>query len=138
MDIDKEDRRSVRRDVIVCLRVALFIATAFSCWVLAVHLMRGNRPFEKLETSLRAVVLLYFALAILLGPLVGLLLPLARRGQVGAALVGTIAAFALYAMTLVTLEGFAWLTPRAALFLLGVALFFGVPVGLAYRRIFDN
>ena len=85
-----------------------------------------------------AVVLLYFAAAILLGPLVGLLLPLARRGRVGAALVGTIAAFALYAMTLVTLEGFAWWTPRAALLLLGFASFLGVPVGLAYRRIFGT
>lgn len=138
MDFDTEERRSVRRDVIVCLRVALFIATAFSCWVLAVHLLRGNRTFERLETSLGVVVLLYFAAAILLGPLVGLLLPLARRGQVGAALVGTIGAFALYVMALVTLEGFAWLTLRAALLLLGFASFLGVPVGLAYRRIFGN
>ena len=138
MSSDQEQRRSVRRDVIVCLRVALFIATAFSGWVLAAHLLRGNRTIEKLETTLGAVILLYFAAAILLGPLVGLLLPLARRGGMGAALVGTIAAFALYAMTLVTLEGFAWWTPRAALFLVGFALILGVPVGLAYRRIFGD
>jgi len=138
MSLGQEQRRSIRRDVIVCLRVALFIAAAFSTWVLVLYLFRGNRPFERLETSLGAAILLYFTAAILLGPLVGLLLPLARTGDMGAALVGTIAAFALYTMALVALEGFMWWTPRAALFLLGFALLLGVPVGLAYRRMFGD
>ena len=137
-DPDGEGRRSVSRDVLVCLCVALLIAAAFSGWALASYVFRGNTPFEKLETTLGAVILLYFAAAILVGPLVGLLLPLARAGGAGAALVGTIAAFALYSMTLVTLEGFTWWTPRAALFVLGFALLVGTPVGLAYRRIFGD
>ncbi|MGH9242246.1 MAG: hypothetical protein ACRD3G_29720 [Vicinamibacterales bacterium] len=138
MDFDKEERRSVRRDVAVCLGYGLLIATGFSVWVFVLYLRRGGAPFEKIETTPLAVMLLYFCAAILVSPIVGLLLPVARAGRSGAALVGTVAAIPFYAMARITLEGFTSWTLGDALVILILALFVGVTVGLAYRRIFGN
>jgi|RhiMethySRZTD1v2_1073278.scaffolds.fasta_scaffold1413962_1 hypothetical protein len=135
---DTEPRRSVRRDVIVCLWWGLFIATGFSVWVVGLYLRRGAAPFEKLGTTLWAVILLYFCAAIVVGPFVGLLLPLARANAAGAALVGTVTAIPIYGMAAVMLEGFRGWTLSKALALLVIALLFGVPVGLAYRRMFSD
>jgi hypothetical protein len=130
--------RSVRRDITLCTSVALFIATAFSGWVLAVHFFRGDGPFERLGTSLGATVLLYFSAALVVGPVVGLLLPVARAGRAGAALTGTVAAVPLYAMGLVTLEGVRPLTLRDAVIVLLLAGLVGAPVGVVYRRMFGG
>ena len=138
MDFDNEERRSVRGDVAVCLGYGLLIATGFSAWVVTVYLRSGNAPFEKVGTTLWAVILLYFCAAILIGPIVGLLLPLARTTRSGAALLGIVAAIPFYAMARITLEGFTSWTLGDALVILILALFVGVPVGLAYRRIFGN
>lgn len=124
--------------MIVCLCAGLFIATGFSVWVLGLYLFRGNTPFEKLGTTLGAVILTYYCAAILIGPLAGLLLPLARAGRPGAALVGALTAVPLYAMVLITLEGIPSWTPRTAFVILVPALFVGVPVGLVCRRMFDG
>ena len=58
MDRGKEESRSVRRDVAVCLGWGLLIATGFSAWVVTVYLRSGNAPFEKVGTTLWASILL--------------------------------------------------------------------------------
>jgi hypothetical protein len=131
------DRRNVRRDMVVCVRLALFIATTFSAWVFVLYLTGGDDRFDRLGTSIGAVILLYFCAAILLGALVGILLPLARAGRLGAALVGTVTAAGLYAMALVALNEVTW-TLRDAVVILGLALLLGPVVGIAYRSIFSD
>jgi len=116
--------------------MALFIAICFSAWVVVLFFRRGNAPFERLGTTFGGAILLYFCAAIVIGPLVGLLLPLARAGRLGAALLGTVAAFALYGMAISTLHGFTSWTIGKALGLLALAMFAGAPMGLVYKRLF--
>jgi uncharacterized membrane protein len=130
--------RGIRRDVLVSVSAAVAIAAMFSAYVLALHVFRGNEPFEQLETSVGKVILLYFSSAILVGLLVGLLLPFARSGQLGAALVGAVAAGALAAMTRVADAGFTGWGGRDVFVVVTYGLLLGIPVGLAYRRIFGD
>ena len=133
-----ESQRSVRRDVVLCLRIALVIATLFSAWVLAIYLFRGDLPSESLETTLARVILLYFCTAVLVGPLVGLLLPFARAGRLGAAIVGVVAGIGVYSMVSVAQAGIPLWTLDTALSILIPALLVGAPVGVVYRRIFGT
>ena len=138
LNVERQERRSVRRDIVVCLGWGLLIAMGFSIWVLALYLRRGSAPFENVGTTLWAVILLYFCAAILVGPIVGLLLPLARTTRSGSALVGIVAAIPFYAMARITVEGFTSWARGEAFVILVLALLVGAPVGLAYRRIFGD
>ena len=135
---ETERSRSVRSDMIVCAGAALFIATGFSAWVLALYVRRGDGPFGAVGTTPGAAILLYYSAAILIGPLVGLLLPLARASRLGGALVGATAALPLYAMVRIAREGLAPWTTAEIVGVVAAALLVGVPVGLAYRHIFRD
>jgi hypothetical protein len=80
----------------------------------------------------------YFSTAILAGVLVGLLLPLARAGRFGAAVVGHVAAGTLAATIKIADKGFTGWSGEDLVDILVYGLLLGVPVGLAYRRIFRD
>ena len=124
--------------MIVCAGAALFIATAFSAWVLTLYARRGSVPFDAVGTTPGAVILLYYCAAVVAGLLVGILLPLARANRWGAALVGIVAALPLYAMARVALEGFAPWTAVDTISVVGASTVVGSIVGLAYRHIFSD
>lgn len=131
-------RREVTRDVKLCILVGLCIATIFSAWVSLLFVMSGDAPFAKYGTSVAVVIFTYYGAALLIGALVGVLLPFARAGRAGAALTGIVAGMGFYASIQFALNGFSSWGPGDTFVVLVGGTLLGVPVGLAYRNIFRN
>jgi hypothetical protein len=68
----------------------LFIAAAYCAWVIAVYILRGSAPFDRLGITLRAALGTYVAVGIVGGLIVGLLRPL-TKWRPGAYFVGLVA-----------------------------------------------
>ena len=118
--------------------MGLLIATAFSAWVMLLFMLRGDAPFAKHGTSIAAVLGMYYTAAVIVGALVGVLLPLARAGRTGAALTGIVAGMALYGSVQFAFNGFSSWGPGDTFVVLFAGPLFGVPAGLAYRPIFRD
>jgi len=96
-------------NVRTALRWALVYATVYSVIVMVLALIRGTGPFEALGTSLLRVLAVYWGGALVVGAIVGLLLPLAQASTWGAMLVGGIAGLPIgCAVTLVTMPQAQW------------------------------
>lgn len=69
----------------------LLIACVYAAYAVGLYAFRGARPFERIGTSLPAVVATYLAGGVVAGGVVGALLPLARYlvGMVIVAVIGT-------------------------------------------------
>ena len=115
------------------LKMGAIIASAFSLYVVALYLMRGNGPFESLDTTLWASVLRYYIAGFVAGPIIGIVWPL-QSTRVGNGAVAGLGAFLVYTVAWMTQEGSPvkwslqdWAGPMA----LGVLFFFG---GIAFYR----
>ena len=109
------------------------MATAFSLYAFALYLVRGNAPFEKLDTTLWGTVMLYFVAGFVAGPIMGIVWPL-RRTRAGSGLVAGLGAFIVYTVAWMTQEGspLRWSTDDwAGPFLLAFLVFLG---GMAVYR----
>jgi hypothetical protein len=69
----------------------LEIAAVYCAWVLVVYALRGPRPFERQGVTLTTVLAFYVGAGAAAGALVGLLRPLAPRGEGSAYAVGLLA-----------------------------------------------
>jgi len=114
-------------------KMGAIMATAFSLYAFALYLLRGNAPFEKLDTTLWATVLMYYVAGFVAGPIIGIVWPL-RSTRVGNGAVAGLGAFLVYTVAWMTQEGSPlkwtledWAGPLA----LAVLSFFG---GMAIYR----
>ena len=80
------------------------MGTAFSLYALALYLVQGDAPFEKLDTTLWATVVRYYVAGLLAGPIMGLVWPL-RNSRGGSGLVAGLLAFIVYTVAWMTQEG---------------------------------
>ena len=122
----------------LCVLVGLGLATLFSAWVSLLFLLRGGAPFRKYGTSIGVVILTYYGAALLVGAVVGVLLPYARAGRTGAALTGIVAGVGFYGSIVFALNEFSSWGPEDTFAVLVAGPLVGVPMGLAYRRIFRD
>ena len=103
-------------------------------YVLVLYLRSGEAPFAAYQTTFVSTVLLYLSGGIVAGGIGGLLGPLGR-GPLWAALVGFAAAFPVaWAFAKFGIGEVTHPTLTALLTALGL----GIPVGLAYRRLFGD
>jgi len=105
---------------------ALWIATVFSAWVLALSLVRHawRFKFDDLEMTAAQIVAGYYAAALIAGSVVGLLRPL-LRWRIGTFVIGAIAGTLVYATIGLTMYGrneALWVTPVLGLATGGLAL----------------
>jgi hypothetical protein len=114
-------------------KMGAIMATAFSLYVFVLYLLRGNAPFEELDTTVWATVLMYYVTGFIAGPVIGIIWPL-RSTRVGNGAVAAVGAFLVYTVAWMTQEGSPlrwsledWAGPAA----LGVLFFFG---GMAFYR----
>lgn len=103
------------------------MATAFSLYVFAAYLVQGDAPFEKLDTTLWATVVMYYVAGLVAGPIIGIVWPL-RSSRAGSGLVAGLGAFLVYTVAWMTQEGSPlkwspgdWAGPLT----LGILFFFG-------------
>ena len=82
-------RQPTRRNVLLGLRLGLYLATLWSAVALFGYVVSGGRNLEKVGVSLPAAVVGYVAVGLLCGSLWGVCRPLARWWW-GAALLGFI------------------------------------------------
>ena len=80
------------------------MATAFSLYALALYLVQGDAPFRRLETTLWAMVLMYYVAGLIAGPIMGIVWPL-RTSRAGSGLVAGLLAFIVYTVAWMTQEG---------------------------------
>jgi hypothetical protein len=116
-------------------KMGAIMASAFSLYVISLYLMRGNAPFETLDTSLWASVLRYYVAGFVAGPIIGIVWPL-RVTRVGNGAVAGLGAFLVYTVAWMTQEGSPlkwsledWAGPLGlgVLFFLGGMIFFRPP-----------
>ncbi len=99
----------------------LWVATAFSGYVLIVSLLDGSTRFQRYGLSPWQIIATYYAAAVLAGVALGLLRPL-TDGRLGAYLVGVLIGFSVYGAIGVSMYG---LTGKVA----GIAAICGLLVG---------
>jgi hypothetical protein len=118
----------------VGVRWGLVAATLFSAWVTVVAVSGSPDAFTKVGVTYGTVVAAYYAGGIVAGAIGGALLPL-RRTFAGAALVGSVAAFPVWAGIWFVSEGAPWRWESGDWY--GIALFsvvFGIAAGRLMRK----
>jgi hypothetical protein len=112
---------------------SLFVATAYSIFVIVLTHVRGDAALAALGVRLPTLILLYYVGAVLVGSVVGLLLPLAST-TIGAAFVGAIAALPLFTLLEVN-DALAGRDPLPGwrYFAIILALIVGAVAGIAVR-----
>ena len=76
--------------------LGLGMATLGALYVLVLYLVRGQAPFERHGATVWAIILSYYAAGIVAGGCLGVLWPL-RRSREGAAILGAVGGFVVYA-----------------------------------------
>jgi hypothetical protein len=125
----------VIRNVIWGVGYGLGFAAIFMAWAVFVRIVGGADAFAQKGTSFLAVLALYLFGGIAAGGIVGLLRPIVRW-RIGSALVGIICAEVIYGAGWIALNG-----PRekgAVVVVTLIAVFTGIPGGLALREIFTE
>ena len=87
--------RPVSRNLLTGISLGLAVATGFTAWVTFLRLAAGTVGFDKLGTTYRDVVRVYYGAGLVGGLLMGLVWPI-RRSVVGSALIGVLGIFPLY------------------------------------------
>lgn len=134
----EDSMSSRRRDILIGVGTGLGVATAFTLWVTFLRLRFGTAPFERLQASYSATVVVYYVGFALGGLIVGMLLPL-RRSPAGAALLGFLFMLPMYAgFLIVNVPRAEWLNPFWIVSTLAVSAVGGTLLGLWLRSEFTG
>lgn len=115
----------------------MLAAAAVLClYVLGVFLVRGNRPFERHQTSLGEMLLAYMGWALLSGGVIGILWPIGRS-KWGKALVGTAVSILFYGASWMAVSGFR-ISAVELVLLLVVSTVLGTALGHTAHRTFGS
>ena len=113
------------------MRWALIYASVYSALVGLIAVFIGPGPFERANTTLLSVLLVYWGGGLIAGVIVGLLLPIGRS-TVGAALIGGVAGVPVAcAAMLATTQPAKWVETLPVAAVLGLVL--GPLFGLATK-----
>lgn len=114
----------------------VFFATCFSAYTGLLYLIRGHDPFEVQDVTPAELVGFYYAGGVIVGGIVGLALPLARRLW-GAVLVGGLAGIPVSVLFQIVDKGGVALNVRFLIITSGGVLL-GAVCGWALWRIFGD
>ena len=133
--IDTKHRRTrgeLRDDLKWGLSWGLWMAAGFSGIAVVITGFRGSPDYPELGLTIRSIILLYFALGLISGALLGLLRP-ATRTKSGGFFVGWLIGSLVYG-------GAGLMIPHVTIAMLPVALILGLAVGgtLGYQTVRDN
>lgn len=146
-DPGKLRARLVTRNVLIMRRLiantlwgilwGIAVAGLYSLYVGAIYLLQGPAPFESHGTSILSIVAAYFGGGVVSGAIVGLLRPLSRW-QLGAGMLGMIAAVPVFLAFDIAQHGFAALQQVDVFAMTGFALALGGGAGWGVWKLYHE